>query len=66
MDEQRLNRMEDILTKLISMVGNTNKQVQIMQEDLQIVKSDLQSVKSDLQVVKEDQSTMRSENEKHF
>ncbi|HLO11346.1 MAG TPA: hypothetical protein VK190_03735 [Pseudoneobacillus sp.] len=59
MDEQRLDRMEDMLTKLISMVGNLNKQQQMMQEDLQ-------NVKSDLEVVKEDQYTMRSENEKHF
>jgi hypothetical protein len=36
MEEQRLDRMEDMLSKLISMVGNLNKQQQMMQEDLQV------------------------------
>jgi archaellum component FlaC len=66
MDEQRLDRMEDMLTMLISMVGNLNKQQQIMHEELQGVKNDLHVVKGELQVVKEDQSSIRSENEMHF
>jgi archaellum component FlaC len=66
MEEQRLDRMEDMLTNLIFMVGNLNKQQQLMQEDLRVVKEDLQVVKEDVQVVKEDQSTMRSENNKQF
>jgi hypothetical protein len=39
MDEQRLDRMEEMLTTLISMVGNLNKPQQMMQEDLLCVKA---------------------------
>jgi hypothetical protein len=40
MDEQRLDRMEDMLSKLITMVGNLNQQFQEMKNEQILMRSD--------------------------
>lgn len=73
MNEQRLDRMEDMLTTLIIMVGDLNHQFQEMKIEQQEMKKEQQEMKRDIQEVKieqkemkNEQSIMRSENEKQF
>jgi hypothetical protein len=59
MDEQRLERMEEMLTNLITIVGNGNQ----LQKEM---KREQQEMKKELIEMKEEQSIMRIENEKQF
>jgi hypothetical protein len=59
MDEQRLDRMEDMLSNLITMVGNLNQQFQEM-------KMEMNEMKNDHQEMKNEQILMRSDNERQF
>ena len=52
--EQRFDRMEDMLTQLITMVGHTNR-------DLQIVKTDVAELKTDVAVLKTDVAELKTE-----
>ena len=61
MIEQRLDRIEEMLTTLISMVGNLNRNQQEMKSELQEVKKEQQEMKSELQQVKKEQQEMKSE-----
>ena len=63
METKRLERMEDMLSTLITMVGNINHKQQIMIEEQQIMKEVIQSIKEEQQNMKEEQHAMRNEME---
>lgn len=73
MDEQRLERMEDMLSKLITMVGTLNQQQQetknemlSLKNEMQGLKNEMQDMKKEQQEMKNDQLIMRIENERQF
>jgi predicted nucleic acid-binding Zn-ribbon protein len=66
MDEQRLDRMEDMLSKLITLVGNLNQQFQEMKNDMHELKSYMIDMKNYHLEMKNEQMQMRSDNEKQF
>ncbi|MEH7343488.1 hypothetical protein V7122_06400 [Bacillus sp. JJ1532] len=68
MDESRLDKIEEMLTTLITMVGGTNSRLDMVEarlskveESLDKVEEELKNLKKEVSVVKEDQKQMRSE-----
>lgn len=54
MSEERLDRMENMLTDLIRIVGSTNAIVSELKEDVSGIKHDVSGLKSDVSVLKSD------------
>ncbi|NHM31452.1 hypothetical protein [Neobacillus terrae] len=48
MDEKRFERMENMLTDLIKITGNLNKEVQNLKKEMGDVKADLYGVKAEM------------------
>jgi archaellum component FlaC len=56
MEQKQLDRMEDMLTNLIKIVGTLSNDFQVMKEEMQEMKQDLQDVKKDVEEVKKEQA----------
>lgn len=50
--EKRLERIEDMVTQLISVVGSMNKDMQTVKSDVGVLKSDVSELKSDVSQLK--------------
>jgi hypothetical protein len=66
MDEQRLDRIEDMLSKLITIIENLDQQFQEMKMEQQEMRNDMQEMKNDHQVMKNEHTLIRSDNENQF
>jgi hypothetical protein len=58
-DNKKLDRMEGMLSNLITMVGNLNQKVQSVQEENA-------AIDEKLTVIEQEQSVMKCENQKQF
>ena len=47
MEQKQLDRMEDMLTNLIKIVGTLSNDFQVMKQELQVVKKDVEEVKKE-------------------
>jgi archaellum component FlaC len=56
MEQKQLDRMENMLTNLIKIVGTLSNEFQVMKEEMQEMKQELQDVKKDVEEVKKEQS----------
>ncbi len=61
MENERLDRMENMLTDLIKMVGNNNKELQEVKKEVSEIKTDLNEVKKDLNEVKRDLNEVKKD-----
>jgi chromosome segregation ATPase len=61
MDEQRLNRMEEMLSNLIQMVGHTNEQLQEVKVEQQEMNRDLSGIRGEITEMKKDISIINGE-----
>ncbi|MGG3564025.1 hypothetical protein ABES03_20765 [Neobacillus rhizosphaerae] len=52
MEQKQLDRMEDMLTNLIKIVGTLSNDFQMMKEEMREMKDELQDVKKDIEEVK--------------
>jgi methyl-accepting chemotaxis protein len=52
MDEKRLDKMEEMLTSLITIVGNMNEKLQDTQNDVHEMKKDVHEMKNDMDDMK--------------
>ena len=59
--EERLDRMETMLSQLINMVGNLNEEQQEMKKDLQLFREEQLEMKKDLQSFREEQQEMKKD-----
>lgn len=61
--EERFDRMENMLGKLIGMVGTMSKEQKEMKADIIDIKSEQTSMKVDIADIKAEQASMKTENE---
>ncbi|RSK55253.1 hypothetical protein [Bacillus canaveralius] len=68
MEDKRLEKIEEMLTNLITMVGGMRSEQQIMKEDqasmrseLVLMREDQAAMKTEITAIKEDQAAMRTE-----
>lgn len=65
MSEQRLERMEGMLTQLISTVGNIMNEQTAMREEQTAMRKDQKAMREEQIAMRKDQKAMREENDKH-
>ncbi len=59
MSKKQLDRMEEMLANLITMVGNNNHELQNVKEDVHGIKEELQTVKENVHGIKEELQTVK-------
>jgi predicted nucleic acid-binding Zn-ribbon protein len=59
MDEKRLDKMEEMLTSLITIVGNMNEKLQDTQNDVHEMKNDMVVMKNDMDDMKKNMDDMK-------
>ncbi|MGG3465997.1 hypothetical protein ABES02_00205 [Neobacillus pocheonensis] len=58
--EKKLERMEEMLSSLISMVGNMNQKLQEMQVDFHEMKKEQLDMKNDIQTMQKENQSIKS------
>ncbi|GAE30474.1 hypothetical protein [Halalkalibacter hemicellulosilyticus] len=61
MSKEQLDRMENLLTQLVTSVGKTNSELQSMKEEQSSIKDGQNSMKQELSSIKQEQSSMKQE-----
>ncbi|MEH7302785.1 hypothetical protein [Neobacillus drentensis] len=61
MEQKQLDRMEDMLTNLIKIVGTLSNDFQVMKQELQDVKKDVEEVKKEQAVTNRILTDMRAD-----
>jgi len=61
MEQNQLDRMEDMLTNLIKIVGTLSNDFQVMKQELQDVKKDVEEVKKEQAVTNRILTDMRAD-----
>ena len=61
MEQKQLDRMEDMLTNLIKIVGTLSNDFQVMKQELQVVKEDVEEVKKEQTVTNRILTDMRAD-----
>ncbi|MDN3017892.1 hypothetical protein PH210_16985 [Paenibacillus sp. BSR1-1] len=61
--EKKLDRMEEMLSSIISIVGNINQQLQEMKIEQQVMKKEQHKMKNDQQGMRKELAAMDSKNE---
>ncbi|MGG1679348.1 hypothetical protein ACIFOT_27035 [Neobacillus sp. NRS-1170] len=64
--EKKLDRMEEMLSSIISIVGNINQQLQDMKIEQQVMKKEQHEMKNDQQGMRQELAAMDSKNEEKF
>ncbi|MCK0471065.1 hypothetical protein [Halalkalibacter sp. APA_J-10(15)] len=61
MSKEQLDRMENLLTQLVTSVGKTNSELQSMKEEQASIKHGQASMQQELSFIKKEQSSMRED-----
>ncbi|MEH7440049.1 hypothetical protein V7182_21625 [Neobacillus drentensis] len=61
MEQKQLDRMEDMLTNLIKIVGTLSNDFQVMKQELKDVKKDVEEVKKEQEVTNRILTDMRAD-----
>lgn len=61
MDEKRLDRMEDMLTTLIKMVGSQNEKINHLSQGQTSMKEEMASIKEEMASIKGETASIRGE-----
>lgn len=61
MEQKQLDRMENMLTNLIKIVGTLSNDFQVMKEEMQEIKDEMREMKLELQDVKKDVEEIKKE-----
>ncbi|WP_223594219.1 hypothetical protein [Neobacillus bataviensis] len=64
--EKKLERMEEMLSSIISIVGNINQQLQEMKIEQQVMKKEQHEMKNDQEGMRKELAAMDSKNEAKF
>ncbi|MEH7331212.1 hypothetical protein V7161_00990 [Neobacillus drentensis] len=64
--EKKLDRMEEMLSSIISIVGNINQQLQEMKIEQQVMKKEQHEMKNDQEGMRKELAAIDSKNEAKF